>query len=56
MKHPPFDFCDDCGRKFPLDQLKKWLCEECRDPPGWGPPKGPDDSDYDCVTKSDDDR
>ncbi len=31
----PFDFCDECGRKFLLTPLDKWLCEECRPPKGW---------------------
>lgn len=32
MAHIPFDYCDECGRKFPYAALVGFLCEECRDP------------------------
>ncbi len=54
MKHLPFDYCDDCGRKFPIGKLKEWLCEECR-PTKWKPAELPVDE-YDRTTKSEDDQ
>jgi len=31
--HIPFDFCDDCGQRFDLDQMfvigEFYFCEEC---------------------------
>ncbi len=55
MKRPPFDFCDDCGKKFPMEQLKGFLCRECRPPNGYWRPFTPPDDDYDSVTKRKDD-
>ncbi len=56
MKHLPFDFCDECGRKFLVDELEGWLCEECRPlSDSWKPSELPDD-DYDSVTKRGDDQ
>ncbi len=54
MAKMPFDFCDDCGRRFQLAELKNFLCEECAPPPNWRAGEPPDD-DYDCVTKRKDD-
>ncbi len=55
MKHIPFDYCDECGGKFPIEELESWLCEECRLPSNWKPAKHPDD-DYDRTAKDEDDQ
>ncbi len=63
MKHRiPFDFCDDCGGKFSMDNLQKlsdtkYLCLVCADrqPDSWRAAKHPED-DYDHITKSGDDK
>ncbi len=65
MTHIPFDFCDRCECKFPLEELEEvmedsemfYYCRVCADarPDSWRRAKARKD-DYDRLTKSGDDQ
>ncbi len=66
MAHAPFDYCDDCGGRFGINELEKlvskrtgkerYLCKECWDEPWHFATKPSENDNYDRITKNRDDK